>query len=360
MNFEEKIKQWYFQNKRDLPWRKTNDPYLIWLSEIILQQTRIDQGMSYYHRFITAFPDVLSLADASEDQVLKLWQGLGYYTRARNLHKAAKQIVTQHGGRFPEKYEAILELPGIGDYTAAAMASIAFGKPYPVMDGNVMRVISRIFGIETPVNTNNGKKEIKQKLQELISSDDPGTFNQAMMEFGALHCKPAKPNCHACVFQKDCEALKRQMVNLLPRKEQKVQIKKRFFNYLVLVDKASSPAETWLSKRTHPDIWRNLYEFPLMEDSDLWSIPKLRTKLQLGVPILSKINISRPFKDYRHILTHQHIHARFFIIEGGEKALTNILTTLSISNFVKINTGEVPNYAIPRLIDRFILENNAF
>ncbi|MCB2219624.1 MAG: A/G-specific adenine glycosylase [Bacteroidetes bacterium] len=360
MKFEQKIRRWYLQNKRDLPWRKTKDPYLIWLSEIILQQTRIDQGMSYYHRFSQRFPDVFSLANATEDQVLKHWQGLGYYTRARNLHKAAKQIVIQHGGWIPETYDAILELPGIGDYTAAAIASIAFGKPYPVVDGNVMRVISRIYGIDTPVNTNKGKKEILQKLQKLISPKDPGTFNQAVMEFGALHCKPANPDCNTCIFKKDCEALKKNMVGLLPRKEPKIKTKKRFFNYLVLIDKGSSSTEIWLSKRTHQDIWKNLYEFPGREDSTLWSIRKLKNKLQMGGIKNTEINISQPFNDYRHILTHQQIHARFFRIEAKEEALSNILSALSISNSIKINAQDVSSYAIPRLIDRFRIENNVF
>ncbi len=356
MNFAQKINGWYQRNKRDLPWRKTADPYLIWLSEIILQQTRIDQGMNYFLKFQKAFPDVHKLAEAPEDRVLKLWQGLGYYTRARNLHKAARLIVDRHNGRFPDQYHEILALPGVGEYTAAAIASIAFNEAYPVVDGNVLRVISRIYGIDTPVNTTRGKKEITLLLNSLIDTKDPGTFNQALMEFGALHCKPVNPGCSACIFKKECFALKNNMTDRLPRKEGKVSIKKRYFNYLIPV--ASDSQKTWLSKRTGKDIWKNLYEFPLQEDHRLLATNKIKSMLKdKGCPV-DQMEISKQGPDYRHILTHRQISARFFMVRAPEQVLIDCFLKLELNDLFPVNPGEFKSFAISRLTDRFLTENN--
>ena len=234
MNFSNLLIQWYLHNKRDLPWRKTIDPYRIWLSEIILQQTRVDQGMAYYFKFIYNFPSVFDLAKASEEDVLKLWQGLGYYSRARNLHFSAKYIVNELKGTFPANYYNLIKLKGVGDYTASAIASICYNESTAVVDGNVYRVLARYFGINTPINTSKGIKKFKQLAQELIDSKNPGTYNQAAMELGATVCKPQKPLCNECVFNNSCVALSKNLISNLPVKVNKLKIKQRYFNYLVI------------------------------------------------------------------------------------------------------------------------------
>ena len=230
MSFSKQLAQWYLQNKRDLPWRGSTNPYEIWLSEIILQQTRVDQGMGYYYKFIEHFPSVNHLAKASEDQVLKLWQGLGYYSRARNLHFSAKYIVNELNGEFPIGYTNILKLKGVGDYTASAIASICFNEPAAVVDGNVYRVLARYFGIFTPINSSKGIKEFKMLAQKLLNTEIPGTHNQAIMEFGARMCKPQNPDCEICPLNSSCVALEKKEIKMLPVKENKIKIKKRYFN----------------------------------------------------------------------------------------------------------------------------------
>jgi len=262
MKFSGRIIHWYLLNKRDLPWRETKDPYAIWLSEVILQQTRVDQGLSYYHRFLTAFPKVKDLADAEEFEVMKLWQGLGYYSRARNLHSTAKSIVEKHGGVFPNRYEDIIALKGIGPYTAAAIASFAFGLPFATVDGNVYRILSRIFGLEIPIDSTEGKKQFAELGNELLDNTQPGLFNQAMMELGALVCNPKNPQCNICPFKKDCKAKALDLIDVLPVKEKKVKVKERVFHYLVMSDEKS----VVMKCRGAGDIWQGLFDFPVIED----------------------------------------------------------------------------------------------
>ena len=273
-DFGIRLLNWYTINKRILPWRSTSDPYAIWLSEIIMQQTQIKQGSSYYTHFITQFPTVFDLAQASEDEILKLWQGLGYYSRARNMHYTSIDIVNQYKGKFPENYAMLLKLKGIGEYTAAAIASIAFNQPYAVVDGNVFRVLSRIFGIYTPIDSTKGKKEFNTLANKLLNTNDSGSHNQALMEFGALHCTPKRPNCHDCIFSNDCVAHNLQHIDKLPVKKGKQKIQERYFNFIVISDNEY----IYLNKRTKKDIWKNLYEFPIIEMSNKTEITDLETQ----------------------------------------------------------------------------------
>ncbi|MGE0567222.1 MAG: A/G-specific adenine glycosylase, partial [Bacteroidia bacterium] len=259
--FRRSLLTWYEANKRDLPWRNTKDPYKIWISEIILQQTQVAQGLAYYNRIISEFPDVEALAKAELDAILKHWQGLGYYSRARNLHAAANQIKQEYKGKFPDNYRELLNLKGVGTYTAAAIASFSYKTPVAVVDGNVYRVLSRIFGIETPIDTLSGKKEFQNMADKLLDIHSPDIYNQAIMEFGALYCKGSNPDCENCIFQKNCFALKFDKVKLLPVKEKKVKVKKRVLNYFIIIDKNKNCI---IQKREASDIWKGLYEFPLI------------------------------------------------------------------------------------------------
>lgn len=301
--------EWYHHNHRPLPWRETSDPYKIWLSEIILQQTRVAQGMPYYHRFVERYPTVYELASASETEVLRTWQGLGYYSRARNLHACARLVVDQYHGKFPNNYQDLLKLPGIGPYTAAAIASIAFQEAVPVTDGNVFRVLARIFGIETPINSTQGKQVFNQLAQRLISKTAPDIYNQAIMEFGAIQCTPAKPLCANCIFQLDCLAFRTSQQEKFPIKQPTVKVKQRFFHYLVI-----QVGDHLLMKlRKKGDIWEGLYDFYLVEDNQSHEFEQLRDEL---VPLIQKhqLQIVKQPKLYKHVLTHRIIYASFFKI----------------------------------------------
>jgi A/G-specific adenine glycosylase len=345
-HFSEKLTNWYAQNKRDLPWRNTRDPYRIWLSEIILQQTRVDQGTAYYLKFEEAFPTVVDLARADNEKVMKLWQGLGYYSRARNLHTAAKTITDVHKGDFPRSHKQILELKGVGEYTAAAIASFAFGQPYAVVDGNVYRVISRVFGIKTPIDSSQGKKEFNEIAASLLDKKDPGTHNQAIMEFGALYCKPASPDCNSCIFNNVCHAYRNNEVQTLPVKEKKTKIRSRFFNYLVLQKKE----QIIIRKRRGNDIWTNLYDFPLIETSSELEEEEFFTSTQwkeLSGQLDFKFSKVSP--PYKHILSHQHIFAKFWLIEP-KGSLKKIAPAASVI----VNVSDLTKYAVPRLIERYL------
>jgi len=340
--------QWYQTHKRDLPWRDIADPYKIWISEIILQQTRVNQGLDYYHRFIERFPDVNSLAAATEDEVLKYWQGLGYYSRARNLHKAAHQIINKHKGVFPNTYEEVIQLAGIGDYTAAAICSFAYNLPFAVVDGNVFRVLSRLFGIDTPIDSTAGKKVFKQLAQEILDTVQPGLHNQAMMEFGALQCVPVSPACNVCPFADRCIAFSKNQVSLLPVKRQKIQTKERFFNYLFI--KAGN--HTWLQKRTKNDIWKNLYEFPLIEADKLLDKNELSQHeyfKALFADFRADVHIRTVSPPIKHILTHQKILAQSILIEIGANGK-------NWEQFVQIQIDEWGDYAVSRLME-ILLQN---
>jgi A/G-specific adenine glycosylase len=351
MKFAKVLIDWYEKNMRDLPWRKTQDPYRIWLSEVILQQTRISQGLSYYLKFVDAFPDVYRLADASEQEILKLWQGLGYYSRARNMHNTAKTIVTDFNGFFPEKSEELIKLKGIGSYTAAAVASLAFGEISAVVDGNVIRLLSRIRGIRTPMNSASARKEISGVAMELIDRKRPGIFNQALMEFGALYCKPKNPNCENCVFNSECQALRMGLVSEIPMKINRLMPKKRYFNYLVV---STNDRWLYLKKRTRKDIWQNLYDFPVIEANKRVSNKKILEEITL----LFDRNETREIKvfptEYKHVLTHQVIFARFYSIKLTMENPARFLDSELGRKTVRVNFDKLQDYPVPRLIENFL------
>jgi len=343
-SFSNLIINWFNLNKRFLPWRQIIDPFFIWLSEIILQQTRVNQGMDYYNRFAARFPDVKSLAEASEDEVLKLWQGLGYYSRARNLHTAAKQIVNNFSGIFPKTYDDILSLKGVGEYTAAAIASICYKLPYPVVDGNVFRVLSRVFGIDVPINTSQAKKIFYEKANELIDRQRPDLFNQAVMEFGALYCVPQKPDCSNCIFRSNCFAYINNMVNELPVKKNNTIVKKRFFYFLII----HFDLYIYICKRSENDIWKNLYQFPLIESNDNIDVEQIFTSKEWCEIIgENEIILQKISSQIKHQLTHQQIFARFIHIQVDEKFIPK-------ENWLMIKNDEFANFAIPRIIDRYL------
>ena len=343
--FSKTLIVWYLQNKRDLPWRNESDPYFIWLSEIMLQQTRVAQGLPYYERFVQAFPTIIDLANASEETVLKLWQGLGYYSRARNLHHTAKVIAYDMGGNFPTNYLELLKLKGVGDYTASAIASICFNEPAAVVDGNVYRVLSRVFGIDDPINSSKGIKNFKALAQELIDTEQPGTFNQALMEFGARYCIPQNPDCPNCVFEHRCEAKRTNRVKLLPVKLKKQKIRRRYFNYIVFLSENSEA--TILEKRNGKGIWQNLYQFPLIE-TDV-EVTSEEIKVHSSFKELLKSNrIKEPdlYNDQPiiHKLSHQHLYTKFWVVSDAGK----------ISGAVPVS--ELKAYPVPVLIENFISE----
>jgi A/G-specific adenine glycosylase len=341
MFFYKTLINWYLKNNRDLPWRKSKDPYKIWLSEIMLQQTRVAQGLPYFIRFTEAFPTVFDLANAEESEVLKLWQGLGYYSRARNLHFTAKYVAFELNGVFPTSYKELLKLKGVGDYTASAIASICYDEPAAVVDGNVYRVLARFFGIDKPINSTDGIKEFKSLAQSLIQDENPGRYNQAIMDFGALHCKPQNPLCDECPLANSCVAFEKKIVAELPVKLKKIKIKKRFFNYLVIV---TSNNETIFSERTGKGIWQGLYQFPLIETKNSITVNELVSNEDFVslVPDNATIKLFNP-SEVVHKLSHQHLYAKFWIIEVDKINHDVILwdrieefpTSVLISNFLK-------------------------
>ncbi|PHS67711.1 MAG: A/G-specific adenine glycosylase [Flavobacterium sp.] len=337
-----KLIPWYLEHKRDLPWRTTKLPYNIWLSEIMLQQTRVAQGIPYYNAFITEFPTIFDLANASEEKILKLWQGLGYYSRARNLHATAIYISEELNGVFPSTHKELLQLKGVGDYTASAISSISFNLPIAVVDGNVYRVLSRYFGIATPINSTAGIKEFKKLAQQLIDSEKPGIYNQAIMEFGATQCKPQNPACGFCVFNDRCVALQKKNISELPVKLKKTKIKKIYFNYFVILSKKN---KTILQQRTGKGIWQNLYEFPLIETDEDVTIEALQ-ELETFKTFIDQFSFSSTVlyndKAIIHKLSHRHIHTRFWISE----------TNLESKNAISIT--EINTFPVPILIANFI------
>ncbi|MDR2222019.1 MAG: A/G-specific adenine glycosylase [Flavobacteriaceae bacterium] len=311
MLFHNKLISWYLQHKRNLPWRETKNPYAIWLSEIILQQTRVAQGLPYFEAFLTQYPTVFDLANAPENDIMRLWQGLGYYSRARNLHTSAKIIAYQYDGNFPNTYKELLSLKGVGDYTAAAIASIAFDEVVPVVDGNVFRVLSRIYGIDADISASSTKKIFQQKAQSLIPSDDPATFNQAIMDFGAMQCTPKGVNCTPCPFLNNCVAYQTNQIDKLPVKLGKVKVKKRYLDFLIFLDKYHN---TIIEQRIDKDIWQQLYQFPLVDRFENTPIPiheVLKTRY-------TDINYKEPIllntEPIIHILSHQKLHINFWMI----------------------------------------------
>ena len=336
---------WYQTYKRDLPWRSISDPYKIWISEIILQQTRVNQGLDYYLRFAERFPTIKTLAEATEDEVLKYWQGLGYYSRARNLHKAARQIMIDFSGIFPKNHDDVLKLSGIGDYTAAAICSLAYNQSYAVVDGNVYRVLSRLFGIKTPIDSSAGKKEFAELAQKLLSKSDPADHNQAMMEFGALQCVPSSPNCENCPLKSVCVAFEMNEISNLPVKTNKTKTSTRYFNYLHI----KFGDNTFLQKRTANDVWQNLYEFPLLESDKLLELNELIKnedfqELFAGIKDLHILKTTNPVK---HILSHRVIMAQFI-------TLTISKANNKLSQLIEVPLNEIDQFAVSRLMELFL------
>ena len=314
-HFSNTLLQWYSKNKRDLPWRSTGDPYRVWLSEVILQQTRIAQGLPYYEKFIACYPSVSDLARASETEVLKLWEGLGYYSRARNMHQAAKTVVEVHDGRFPDSYDELIKLKGVGDYTASAIASICSGAPTPVVDGNVYRVLARYFGVDLPINTSRGSRHFKGLAREVMDVSCIGDYNQALMEFGALQCKPSNPNCDRCPLSPGCAALQQGRIRELPVKVRQKKVRTRYFNYLVYLDRND---HTVLNQRKGKGIWQHLYEFPLIESGQLLEPEGIYSILQQQEE--KKGDVSLWNEDpVIHKLSHQHLVTRFWIVRLEEE-----------------------------------------
>lgn len=339
-----RLEQWYATHARELPWRATRDAYCIWVSEIILQQTRVALGYDYYLRFIERFPNVKELAMAPEDEVMKYWQGLGYYSRARNMHAAAKDIVLRFGATFPSNFEDIRSLKGVGDYTAAAIASIAFGLPHAVVDGNVYRVLSRLFGVDIPIDTPQGKRYFSQLAQSLLHRDNPGLYNQAIMELGALQCTPGACDCSDCPLSDICVACASRTVVQLPVKQGKVSIKSRYFHYFVI----SCGGFTWLKKREGKDIWRNLYEYPLIEtpeEADFIEIQRTDEYRKLFDGVGKIAFVGQPYT-CRHVLTHRVIHATFYTVEVES-------FPASLSHLTSVAVTDVEQFAVSRLTELY-------
>ena len=338
-HFSLSIQVWYRQNHRKLPWRETKSAYKIWLSEVIMQQTRVDQGLAYYKKFVEHYPDVKNLASADEQEVLRMWQGLGYYSRARNLHFAAKQVVDDFNGVFPDNFKDIKSLKGVGDYTASAIASFAYDLPYAVLDGNAFRVLSRYFNDDTPIDTGLGMKVFKAYAEDVLNKEDPAEFNQAIMEIGAMVCKPKNPDCENCPLSGTCLAFNEGVPTELPVKSKKVKVATRHFHYLICPNN-----EIQLIKREGKGIWQNMYEFPMLEleSKKLKSEVKKIVEEQFSVRLLKKIS------DEKHILTHQHINATFWEVDQ----------LIKVENIVKTDLDKINDLPLPRLIDRF-LENNS-
>ena len=347
MNFiQDTLINWYEENHRDLPWRNNPTPYEVWLSEVILQQTRVNQGMDYYLRFTEKWPTVNDLAQTSEEEVLKMWQGLGYYSRARNLYHCANQVVEQYKGEFPADFEKLKHLKGIGDYTAAAIASIAFNLPYAVVDGNVYRVLARLFDINTPINNNEGQKLFTQLADELLNKNQPGLHNQAMMEFGALLCTPKNPNCLLCPLQAQCLAFAHQTVMLRPVKLAKTKITTRYFNYLILRINDS----LYLHKRNDNDIWKNLYDFPCIESQKPMSVEEVIASEAFLQLIENKpFTIIKSSPVFTHKLTHRTLLAQFIEIK-----LEQELLQIQTKDLFLTPETELGSFPIPRLIDLYL------
>ena len=340
-----RLRDWYERHGRDLPWRRTRDAYRIWLSEVILQQTRVQQGMAYYHRFCEAFSSVEELARASEDEVLKLWQGLGYYSRARNLHTAAKQVVERHEGRFPADFEALRALKGVGDYTAAAIASMAFDLPHAVVDGNVYRVLSRLFDIDLAIDSTEGRKRFAELAQELLDKADPATYNQAIMDFGALCCTPQHPSCEACPLADCCLALAAGSVADRPVKQGRTKLRDRYFHYLDLSD----GSHTLLHRREAGDIWQGLYELPLIESDGPQSVEELIASDRFReISAGRTLHLTSTTRMATHQLSHQRLHATFYRI--------TIDRLPEQEGWIKVAHEEVGDYAVSRLTERYLQE----
>ncbi|MFD2201699.1 A/G-specific adenine glycosylase [Shivajiella indica] len=344
--------EWYLHHKRDLPWRNTNNPYIIWLSEIILQQTRVAQGLPYFERYLQNYPTLEDLALAPSEEVMRLWQGLGYYSRARNLHDCAKYLYYNFEGNFPESYSELIRLKGVGSYTAAAIASFAFAEPVAVVDGNVFRVLARYFGIGTDIASGKGKKEFEQLANSIIPKDRPGEFNQAIMEFGALQCVPKNPDCDNCPLKGGCFAYAKKMVNELPVKIKKLKIRERYFQYYHII----CGSQTVVKQRKEGDIWQGLFDFPMyeldnFEDNFKEPVSVFEDNLAFGT-----ITVIQDEHVYKHILTHQKIFANFVKFVVDESFRSVLAGWASGRGYLMVDTKELENLAKSRLILKYLNE----
>jgi len=346
MNFNSELAGWYHENKRALPWRDTKDPYVIWLSEIILQQTRVDQGLPYFYRFLEKYPDVNSFASADEDEILKLWQGLGYYSRGRNMLKTARLVRELYDGKFPDRYDDLIKLKGIGEYTASAIASFSSNEPRAVVDGNVYRVLARYYGISEAINSSKGQKIFRETAADLLDKQNPGLHNQAMMELGATICKPQNPACGICPVKLGCYAFKNNATKALPVKIKKAKVRDRFFNYFLVTD-----GDTILmNKRDETDIWANMYDLPLIETSSVIVPNNLHTFMQVNEFFGEDIEILEVLPVKMHLLTHQRLHVQF--IKIGNHSIT------LRENWFYTPVENTKNFAMPKII--FIFLKNIF
>ena len=338
---------WYEANKRDLPWRHTREPYAVWLSEVILQQTRVDQGMAYYHKFLALFPTVHDLAAASEDAVLKAWQGLGYYSRARNLHATAKMVVGEYGGHFPQTAEELRKLKGIGEYTAAAIASFCFGEKIPVMDGNVMRVVSRLTAMEDPIDKPIGRSKVQAFLNEWIPGGQPDTFNQAMMEFGALHCTPRNPSCAHCVFAEDCDARRLGVVERLPYKAGKTAVSHLWMYYNVI----TCGNQVLVRRRNHSGIWKGLYDFPSCDVTAPTEVDDVLSNYAQDLMNRQSFKLEDVSAEFKHVLSHRVVHAYFIRITVSDP--------FEVSGDMRwVERNELQELGVSRLVDRYLQQQH--
>lgn len=338
---------WYEKHRRDLPWRHSSDPYVIWISEVILQQTRVAQGLAYFNRFMARFPNVCLLAQASEDEVLKYWEGLGYYSRARNLHEAARTVCEKHGGVFPRTYAGVRALKGIGDYTAAAIVSFSYGLPYPVLDGNVFRVLSRLFAVAMPIDSTEGKKTFRRLAEMLLDESNPGLHNQAIMELGALQCVPRQPDCPQCPLIYKCMAYAEGAVSAYPVKQAKAKSRPRYFHFFHIL----WGEYTYLQRREAKDIWQGLYQFPLVETdgpadfTDLQQAEDFRCLFQR----CGRLEISVRRQNVRHVLSHQVIYATFYSVRVEQEGE-------GLRSYLRVPAADLPGYAFPRLLQNYLQE----
>ncbi|WP_461448815.1 A/G-specific adenine glycosylase [Mucilaginibacter sp.] len=346
MNFADELVQWYLNNKRDLPWRNTTDAYVIWLSEIILQQTRVEQGRPYFHRFLDKYPTVSEFAVADEDDILKLWQGLGYYSRGRNMLKTAREVVELYNGAFPQQYNNLIKLKGIGEYTASAIASFSANEAKAVVDGNVYRVLARYFGINEPINSNKGKKDFQAIANEILNHNHPGLHNQAMMEFGAMLCKPKNPACGICPVNTGCFAFKHNATAALPVKLKTVKVRERFFNYFLIINNE----EILLKKRDEKDIWANMYDLPMIETNQLISLNSIVVMPETIAYFGNAIDIQDVSPVYKHILTHQRLYVRFITIQPQVLKIQQ--------NWFFTGVKNIEKFALPKIV--FIFIKNIF
>ncbi len=350
--FQEKLMGWFAASHRPMPWKGERDPYLVWLAEVILQQTRVEQGWPYFERFKARYPNVHALAAAPQDEVMKLWEGLGYYSRARNLQQTAQYIARELGGKFPDTYDGLRQLKGVGPYTAAAIASFAYGLPCAVVDGNVFRVLARFWGVETPIDSTAGKKQFAQLAQALIQGQEPAQHNQAMMDFGATHCTPKTPACSSCPLSQACQAYQQGKTSQLPVKGKKMGKRARYFHYLVL----RQAGKVWLSKRSEKDIWEQLYEFPLLELSHPANGPGEIRSSALWAQLLGQqdVQISRVSPPFSQVLTHQKIYATFWEVELPPGASVE-------SEQIKPEKQEnLHNFAFPKIIDWYLKDKSLY